>query len=69
MNDERLKLADRAGFWGRIIAMFIAMPVYFSLLPTLPALAAVLVVSAVVGGFLALSTRLRRRKWGYDPDG
>lgn len=36
--------ARRAAMWGRVIALVIGIPIYLSLLTTLPALAAVLMV-------------------------
>lgn len=47
--DDRTALADRAGFWGRVLALAIGVPIYFSLLATLPALAAVLVIGLYFG--------------------
>ena len=49
MNDSTARLAARAGFWGRVIAVFIGLPIYFALLPTLPAVAAVLITILYFG--------------------
>lgn len=41
--------ARRAAMWGRVVALVIGLPIYFSLIPTVPALAAVLLVVLYLG--------------------
>jgi hypothetical protein len=41
--------ARRAAMWGRVVALAIGIPIYFSLLTTLPALAATLLIGLYVG--------------------
>lgn len=49
MDAHTTTTARRAAMWGRMIALLIAFPIYVSLLATLPALAAVLVVGLYLG--------------------
>jgi hypothetical protein len=49
MDHKRLQLASRVGFGARIVAVAIGFPIYLSLLPTLPALAAVLAMVLYLG--------------------
>ena len=48
--------ARRAAMWGRVIALVIGVPIYLSLLTTLPALAAGL----MVGLYIAVPHAVRR---------
>ncbi len=49
MDAHTTTTARRAAMWGRVIALLIAFPIYVSLLSTVPALAAALVVGLYLG--------------------
>lgn len=54
MDQKRIDLADRIGFGGRVVAIALGLPIYLSLLTTLPAVAATLGIALYIGVPVAL---------------
>ena len=49
MERNRIETTDLVGFFGRVLALILGVPIYLSLLATLPAVGAVLLVALYFG--------------------